>query len=109
MRIRIVQKPSAVSVDGIQLDHFVAGQTYEVGPRLGTLFLAEGWAEPAEPAVSDDPVAAVATIQPAVEAVTTPAPANLVREIYPPYYDGPSALAADRRRGRRRTRRSLKD
>lgn len=97
MRIRIVQKPSVACIDGIQLNHFVPGQQYEVGPSLGSLFLAEGWAEPAvpnePPAPSDEPSNVVDPV---------PAPANLVREIYPPYYDGPSVLAADRRRRKRR-------
>jgi hypothetical protein len=102
MRIRIVQKPSIVCIDGIQLDHFVLGQQYEVGPNLGSLFLAEGWAEPVVP---DDPAPGPPADQPRADAHSGMAPPNLVREIYPPYYDGPSVLAADRRRAPRRKRR----
>ena len=58
------------------------------------MLLAEGWAEPVgvdEPAISE------------VAADTSSLP-NLIREIYPPYYDAPNALAADRRSRRRRRR-----
>ena len=96
MRIRIVQKPSVACIDGIQLNHFVPGQQYEVGPSLGSLFLAEGWAEPVVP---DEPP--TPSDEPSNVADPVPAPPNLVREIYPPYYDGSSVLAADRRRRKR--------
>ena len=97
MRIRIVQKPSPSRIDGIQLDHYVPGREYELGSSLANLFLAEGWAEPValdeppdEPRL-DDPHARP----------DPPHPGNLVREIFPPYYVGPAALVADRRRRRR--------
>jgi hypothetical protein len=47
MRIRIVRTLPIRDVDGIALDTFEVGQEYDVGSRLGALFLAEGWAEPA--------------------------------------------------------------
>ena len=95
MRIRVIQKPPEETIDGITLDRFFAGGEYEVGNLLAAVMLAEGWAEPvtsgeqATPAVLDDAA-------PAPDPM--PEPPNLVREIYPPYYDGPPALAADRRR-----------
>src|SRR5467141_2558337 len=46
MRIRVVQRPSRASVDGMRLDPFEPGYVYDVGTTLGMLFLAEGWAEP---------------------------------------------------------------
>src|SRR5262245_14935140 len=48
MRIRIVQRPPADSIDGIRLDRFESGYQYEVGNSLGALMLAEGWAEPVQ-------------------------------------------------------------
>ena len=46
VRIRIIQQPTISSIDGIRLDKFVPGITYNVGTSLGSLFLAEGWAIP---------------------------------------------------------------
>jgi hypothetical protein len=88
MRIKIVQKPDVASIDGVRLDRFRVGQQYEVGHLIGSLFLAEGWAEP-----SDDIVSPPAT-----------APANLILELFPPYYDAPLARAAERHRRRRRSK-----
>jgi hypothetical protein len=45
MRIRITQ-PLKGSIDGIQLDGFVPGSLYVVGPTLGCYLLALGAAEP---------------------------------------------------------------
>jgi hypothetical protein len=46
MRIRIVQKPGSTSIDGVRLQDFEPGQSYEIGSTLGALLLAEGWAVP---------------------------------------------------------------
>jgi len=46
MRLRITRPPTG-SIDGITLDHFRWGQVYELSPTLASLFLSEGWAEPA--------------------------------------------------------------
>jgi hypothetical protein len=46
IRIKIIRTPPIASVDGVQLDCFKPGEQYEVGNSLGSLFLAEGWAEP---------------------------------------------------------------
>jgi hypothetical protein len=46
LRIKIVQKPKAICIDGLQLDQFVVGGEYEVSWRFGALMLMEGWAEP---------------------------------------------------------------
>jgi CheY-like chemotaxis protein len=45
MRIRIVGRPHG-RADGISLDRFEPGFIYDVGPHIGNLLLAEGWAEP---------------------------------------------------------------
>jgi hypothetical protein len=49
MRIRMLRRPSEKCIDGVRLDRFETGLEYEVGPSLGALFCAEGWAEPLEP------------------------------------------------------------
>ena len=100
MRIRILQKPALQSIDGIRLDHFLPGILYEVGHTLGSYLMAEGWAEPV---ATEDPAMLIPMTE--FEADLSPNPPNLVREIYPPYYDAPPSLAADRRR-QRRTRKS---
>jgi hypothetical protein len=46
MRIRIVRNLPIRDVDGIALDAFEVGMEYDVGSRMGSLLLAEGWAEP---------------------------------------------------------------
>ncbi|PYR36601.1 MAG: hypothetical protein DMF93_19605 [Acidobacteria bacterium] len=46
MRIKVLRSPRLASVDGIDLRRFIPGRTYDVGNRLGALFLSEGWAEP---------------------------------------------------------------
>jgi hypothetical protein len=58
MRIRILQKPDTASIDGIRLDCFEPGFRYDVGPLLGALLLAEGWAEP----VADDEPAPIVPV-----------------------------------------------
>ena len=45
MRLRITRAING-SIDGIQLDHFEAGQLYEVGTAIGSYLLAVGAAEP---------------------------------------------------------------
>ncbi len=87
MRIKVLHTPVQDTVDGIELKRFSAGQQYEVGNRLGALFLAEGWAEP----VPDDEPALVIPFSdndpfmPRV--IDHHTPPNLVRETYPPYAD----------------------
>jgi len=99
MRIRILQRPAVPSIDGIRLDHFKPGILYEVGHTLGSYLMAEGWAEPV---TSEDPAMLIPMSE--FEADLSPNPPNLVREIFPPYYDAPTSLAADRRRQRRQRR-----
>ena len=86
MRIRVIQAPVAAFIDGIDLRRFQANGLYEVGPAVGTLMVTEGWAVPLDPTEPDalDP--------------SPPSPPNLLREIFPPYYDAPPALALDRRK-----------
>jgi CheY-like chemotaxis protein len=47
MRVRILRRPHG-HADGISLDRFEPGFTYDVGTTIGSLLLAEGWAEPLE-------------------------------------------------------------
>ena len=101
MRIKVLQVPSVAELDGIDLKRFAPGHKYEVGNRLGSLMLAEGWAEPVgddEPALlvpfsDSDPFTACV--------VDHGNPPNLVRETYPPYADDTVAAAADFERRRR--------
>jgi hypothetical protein len=97
MRIKVVQIPTLSEVDGVRLDVFRPGIQYEMGNSLGALFLAEGWAVPVDSTES----AMLIPISEFVADRETAEPQNLVREVWPPYYDGP-ALAADRRRRPRR-------
>lgn len=95
MRIRIVQTPPIRDVDGIALDCFLVGEQYEVGNNLGSLFLAEGWAEPVPldeprpytPFGADDPFDSRLLYR------DRDAPPNLTKERRPPYVD--RDLAAD--------------
>ncbi|HEX4348143.1 MAG TPA: hypothetical protein VHZ73_11265 [Vicinamibacterales bacterium] len=79
------------AIDGIDLKRFFAGGEYDVGPSLATFLITEGWAIPLDP--SDTDTSADAEV---------PYPPNLVREIFPPYYDGPASLALDRRKSPRK-------
>jgi hypothetical protein len=47
VRLRITQRLHG-SIDGMQLDRFQLGLVYDVGPVLGSLLLAEQWAEPVD-------------------------------------------------------------
>jgi hypothetical protein len=98
MRIKIMQTPREGTVDGMDLRRFQIGMQYEVGTLLGGLLLAEGWAAPVP---SDEPAVALPMRELDAEAAGCNPP-NLIREIYPPYYDGRSAFAAERRRKPRR-------
>jgi two-component system, OmpR family, phosphate regulon response regulator PhoB len=46
MRLRMCRQ-LAGSIDGVSLDRFRDGAVYDVGIALASVFLAEGWAEPA--------------------------------------------------------------
>lgn len=46
MQLRILRKPTYESCDGLRFDAFEVGRIYEVGPIVGSVLLAEGWAEP---------------------------------------------------------------
>ena len=101
MRIRIVQTPPVSCIDGVRLDVFLCGQQYEVGNLLGAVMLAEGWAEPVP---SDAPGPFVPLDEFAADQVerARDEPPNLKREFFPPYYEGPTAIALERRRRPRR-------
>lgn len=46
MRLRICRRLQG-SIYGVAIDHFRVGLVYEIGTQLASVFLAEGWAEPA--------------------------------------------------------------
>jgi hypothetical protein len=97
MRIRILQRPLQSSIDGIRLDHFEPGRVYEVGSSVGSILLAEQWAEPA-PLVETPPVIRISKRKPPERQTRAdPAnPPNLIREIHPPSLDvTPFKAAAD--------------
>ena len=102
MRIKVIQKPSVTCIDGIRVDQFTPGQQYEVGNVLGAVFLCEGWAEP----VDDPEPALVIPLRELDPDMLPAAPANLIRDTCPPYFDGPPAQALDRRRRPRNRRAS---
>src|SRR6059058_243275 len=93
MRILVIQRPTVDCIDGMRLDRFTPGRQYEVGASLGAVFLAERWAEP----VSGAPPSLTTPLN-ELDPAPAPGPTNLVREIFPSYYDGPAAFATDRRR-----------
>jgi len=101
MRIRVVQSPTEQCVDGVRLDLYAPGAEYDLGTTLAILFLAEGWGEP----VASDECPLPASPSDFVPTRPRDLPSNLVREIFPLYYDAPAALAADRRRTRRSSNR----
>ena len=98
MRIKIVRMPTQSMVDGIRLDGFHPGSSYEVGTTLAALFLAEGWAVPAEQDKAALPMSMAELEAEMIE------PHNVVRESFPPGYEGRPSIAADQpiRRGRQR-------
>jgi hypothetical protein len=100
MRIRVIQKPLAASVDGIRLDLFEVGSQYDVGTTLGTLALAEGWAEPV---ANDKPALVIPLDEMRTDDRTRPSQRPRHRALGPP--DRLHSMAADtapRKRNRRR-------
>jgi hypothetical protein len=45
MRVRIVSTPKGI-VDGIEVEIFQVGSTYDLSPTLAGVLLLEGWAVP---------------------------------------------------------------
>ena len=80
------------------MDGFHPGSSYEVGTTLAALFLAEGWAVPAE---QDKPALPMSMAELEAEMIE---PHNVVRESFPPGYEGRPSIAADQpiRRARKR-------
>jgi hypothetical protein len=103
MRIKIVHRPHASSIDGIRLGRFEPGYQYEVGSALGAVMLAEGWATPV---AGDEPPLAVPFSE--TDSLAPPAyqdddaPVNLVREHYPPYLEARPDIAFEFQRRRKR-------
>jgi hypothetical protein len=101
LRIRIVRKPPAGYVEeGIDLAKLELNREYEVGSLIGSLLLAERWAEPV-----DERPQAVPRPRWGFDGTSTTRPLNLIREIVPSYFDCPPVLAEDRRRRPRPHRR----
>ena len=99
MRIRVLHRPAVAAVDGIDLKHFVPGHAYEVGPSLGALMLAEGWAAPSEN--DEAPDATLVSGDPFTSRHRdSSSPPNLIRETHPPTADE-IAMAADFERRKR--------
>ena len=88
-------------MDGVNLEHFVVGQRYEVGATLGALLLAEGWAVPC-----DAGPAAIVPFSDAdpfvIRVADGQTPPNLIRETYPPSADGMNLAGEFERRRRPR-------
>ena len=95
MRIKILHRPPVGDVDGLDLSRFEPGAEYELGTAVGSLLLAEGWAEP----VTDRTPGRIEAVDPEPferlldRHVDTPE--NLVREHYPPFADEAAAVAYD--------------
>jgi hypothetical protein len=110
IRIRIVQWPLPASIDGIRLDHFEPGQIYEVGNSIGSLLLAERWAEPAPAADPAPDIPSTRNVRKTAEregdARPKPeSPPSLIRESHPPSLESdPFELAADTNRPPKRPR-----
>ena len=100
MRIKILQRPTVASVDGLRLDLFQPGFLYDVGTTLGMLLLAEQWAEPV---INEDPALLVALqeTESSVERLEK-IPSNLIRERS--RYEGRLGIAIDFRRRKRSAR-----
>ena len=106
VRWKITRQPSG-SIDGIQLDDFIVGFTYDVGTTLACYLLAERLAVP----VADDAPTLVTSIKTQVrfDVRKLPADSNVVPIRRQRVVIGPSgnahSAAADRPRHRLRKRR----
>ncbi len=102
LRIKVLHCPTFAEVEGIELKRFVPGRKYEVGNRLGSVFLAD-WAEP----VPDDEPALLVPFSEAdpfmQRVIDDRSPPNLVRETAPPYADQLPIAPDLQRRKRPRT------
>src|SRR5438876_1205794 len=99
MRIRVVRKPTIPSIDGVRLDKFEPGRCYEVGTTLGTLFLAEDWAEPV---LDEKPALVIPLDEMKPDARERSTPSNLQRQRSA--RSGHLAIAADMKARKRRPR-----
>jgi hypothetical protein len=107
MRIRIVQRPSVSSIDGIRLDRYEVGRSYDVGNSVASLLLAEQWAEPVPlDELVDPPELIIERLQLQTKRRhSNQDPANLIRERQSPYLDPRQFVAAADRHRRSRRRR----
>ena len=92
MRIRVIRKPPADGVDGIDLRRFHVGAAYTVGNTIGGLALAEGWAVPLAPGELDTLV----PLDVLLDGVARRDPPNLIRERGRELPFHPRASAAER-------------
>lgn len=103
VRLKITRQPSG-SIDGIQLDDFIPGFTYDVGTTLACYLLAEGLAMP----VADETPTVVTSIKTQVRFDVRKLPADgKVVPIRPQRFVSPASRserseAADSRRRRKR-------
>ena len=58
MRIHVIHEFAIPGIDGIQLQHYEPGHSYDVGVVVGKLLLAEGWAVPDDDAPTRPPTKA---------------------------------------------------
>ena len=86
MRVRIIHKFTSPDVD-VRLDRFQPGLEYDVDSAMGSLFVAEGWAEPA---ASKDFVVPVNGAEPDLPSLKDAAAADIA-------LDDAIAAALDRR------------
>jgi hypothetical protein len=104
MRIRIMRTPPVPSIDGVRIDLFEPGREYAVGNSIAAVMLAEGWAVPV--AFDEPPPPPVVEADPFREPISRDldSPPNLTRELYPPFFDNLTNVAAEFERRRRRKR-----
>jgi CheY-like chemotaxis protein len=48
LRLRITKNPAVASIDGVNVWRYRAGLVYDVPTAIANVFLAEGWAQPAD-------------------------------------------------------------
>jgi hypothetical protein len=42
VRVIVIKRPN-ISLDGVDMDHFLVGETYDMSPALALLMTATGW------------------------------------------------------------------
>jgi hypothetical protein len=114
MRLRILARPDTEAIDGLRLDAFEPGGVYEVGNLIGSVLLAEGWAEPVDDRRAigfrgrlRSTVRDTLGLGPYKYVEKASGPRNLIREVRPPPMDALDRAAdAARRKPRPKRKRS---